>query len=80
MGERLKQFNVYLGTALIRELKHHAVEAEQSLSAIVDQALRAYLAQSTAKPRKRPTERGGNASSARRPRSRATSKASRKDA
>ena len=39
----VKQFNVYLSTRLIRRVKHHAVDTEQSLSAIVEQALTAFL-------------------------------------
>lgn len=54
MADRqVRQFNVYLSTDLIRAVKHHGVDTEQSLSSIVEAALTDYLDRIDRKGRRR---------------------------
>jgi hypothetical protein len=45
-----QQFNVYLPGTLVRRVKHAAIDANQSLSLFVEQALAAHLSRQEKDP------------------------------
>jgi len=52
----VKQFNVYLPIGLIKQVKYRAIESEMSLSALVADALRTYLALDDTQPGEQSSE------------------------
>ena len=52
-----QQFNIYLPPKLIRDLKHHCIDRGGSLSNLVEQIFRQYLAQETRAAKQKQTRR-----------------------